>query len=178
MSSRIASRYSKSLLRYSQTTNSDEQVVEDMRNLAQLSRESSELVALLSNPVIVPDDKWEVLDKLFATFHETSRSFIRVCTYRRRSQYLPAMANDYIRLHDDYKGIARAKVYSAIPLSESAIEQLKRYLSGALQKSDVVLEHITDPSVIGGLVVRYQDRLLDMSVSRELRQFRKELILN
>lgn len=178
MSSRIAARYGKSLLQFATEKGVSDRVYADMHELIHLSASSVDFRELVKSPVIDAGEKSKVFDALFASFCEETRGFARMCASRRREAYLPDMAQQYVDLYDDSKGVARATVVSAIPLNESVLEQLRRYLGSVLQKNEVQLENVTDTSVIGGLVVRYKDRLLDMSVSRELRQLRKELILN
>lgn len=178
MSSRIAARYGKSLLQFASENGVADRVYTDMQELIKLGSTSVEFRDLIKSPVIGAEAKSKIFDALFANFSEESRAFARMCAGRRREAFLTDMASHFVELYDDSRGIARATVVSAIPLNDAVLDQLKRYLGSVLQKSDVQLNNVTDSSVIGGLVVRYKDRLLDMSVSRELRQLRKELIFN
>jgi F0F1-type ATP synthase delta subunit len=55
---------------------------------------------------------------------------------------------------------------------------MKTYVSSLLSIKDIELNNVVDPSIIGGVIVKHEDRLLDKSVSKELREIRKQLIYN
>jgi F0F1-type ATP synthase delta subunit len=56
--------------------------------------------------------------------------------------------------------------------------KMKTYVSSLLSIKDIELNNVIDPSIIGGVIVKHEDRLLDKSVSKELREIRKQLIYN
>jgi F-type H+-transporting ATPase subunit delta len=76
------------------------------------------------------------------------------------------------------KGISQATVVSAVPLSDKNLSQMQSYVEQLLNQSDIQLQNEVDPSIIGGVIVKYEDKLLDKSVSKELREIRKQLIYN
>ena len=88
------------------------------------------------------------------------------------------VASQYISTYNEIKGIASATVVSATPLSEDAMGKMKTYVSSLLSIKDIELNNVVDPSIIGGVIVKHEDRLLDKSVSKELREIRKQLIYN
>ena len=67
---------------------------------------------------------------------------------------------------------------SATALSEETLAKLKKYVEQLVNKSDIQLSNEVDPSIIGGIIIKHEDKLLDNSVSRELREIRKQLIYN
>jgi F-type H+-transporting ATPase subunit delta len=178
MSTRIATRYGKSIFELATEKGASEAIFSDMTNLVDVCKNNSDMRDLLNSPVISIENKQKVFDALFAGFHQESRNFLSFVLSKKREAYLADMANQYIGLYNEEKGIARATVYSAIPLGDAVMNNLKRYLSSALKQGDIELDNVIDAKVIGGMVVRYKDSLLDMSVARELKELRKELIYN
>ena len=178
MSSRIAARYAKSLLSFAQEKSAVEDVYRDMSDLLEANSGSVDLQQMLKSPIISSDKKIAVLGQVLKGAHEASNSFISLIMDKRREEHLPAIASQFIQLYDKEKGIARATVYSAIPLGDTVMDQLRKYLSTLLQSENIELINVIDSSVIGGMVVRYGDKLLDMSVSRELKEMRKHLVYN
>ena len=88
------------------------------------------------------------------------------------------VAQYFISAFNEINGIAEATVISAVALSDETLLKIKSYASGLLGKADIALKNEIDPSIIGGIVIKHEDKLLDMSVSKELREIRKTLIYN
>ncbi len=178
MSSRVATRYSKSLLELAVEQNVDDRVYEEMNDIYNTVSNSSDLASLLRNPVISSSDKIKVWSAIFPNHSSATKRFVELVTDRKREKDLTDMALSYIQRYNDLKGVARATVRSAFELSEDVMSRIQKYLQGALQKDTIQLENIIDKSVIGGMIIRYEDRLLDLSVSKELKEIRKHLIYN
>jgi F-type H+-transporting ATPase subunit delta len=97
---------------------------------------------------------------------------------KKREEELPLIAAQFLATYNQMKGISKATVVSAIPLSDDKLAQLQSYVEQLLNKSDIQLHNEVDQSIIGGVIIKYEDKLLDKSVSKELREIRKQLIYN
>jgi F-type H+-transporting ATPase subunit delta len=86
---------------------------------------------------------------------------------------LPQIARHVLREADRIEGIARVHVTSAEPLTEEQRGQLKDSLGR--DGRSVLLEESVDPAIVGGLILREQDRLLDLSVHASLRAMEEQL---
>jgi F-type H+-transporting ATPase subunit delta len=175
---RIASRYSKSLLEIAQGNNELDKVKADMDAVQQICMNSKDLISLLNNPIVKTADKKAVLQKIFASLGKTTQSFISFLVDRNREATLPMVAENYIKAYNTLKGINKATVTSAIPLSKETLTKLENYTKGILGLTEVELDNQIDPSIIGGIIIKHEDKLLDLSVSKELREIRKTLIYN
>tara|TARA_B110000967_G_scaffold105386_1_gene108101 strand:+ start:841 stop:1380 length:540 start_codon:yes stop_codon:yes gene_type:complete len=176
--SRIASRYSKSLIDMATTSGKLDAIKEDMEMVVAICAESQDLRNLLKNPIVKSKDKIAVLNRVFSGTDTTTQEFIAYLTDKRRENELHNVASQYISTYNEIKGIASATVVSATPLSEDAMGKMKTYVSSLLSIKDIELNNVIDPSIIGGVIVKHEDRLLDKSVSKELREIRKQLIYN
>jgi F-type H+-transporting ATPase subunit delta len=150
----------------------------DMDNVVQICAESKELRSLLKNPIVKIEDKKAVLAKVFSSTDETTRTFISLLADRRREAELANVATNFISSYNEMKGIASATVVTATALTGDALADMKSYVSTLLGKADIDLTNDVDPSIIGGIVIKHEDKLLDKSVSKELREIRKQLIYN
>ena len=81
----------------------------------------------------------------------------------------------YGRLLDEEKGLERAHVVSAVPMSDDNKDNLSSYLSQLVGKN-IELTSEVDPSILAGLVARVGDKILDGSVKTRLQSLRKSLI--
>ena len=177
-SSRIASRYSKSLIELAITGEKLEEVRNDMEAVAVICKDSKDLANLLKNPIVTADAKKAILSKVFASTNDITTSFISYLVDKKREDELLLVAHSFIASYNEMKGIASATVISATPLNESTLSSMKRYVESLVGKSDIALVNEIDPSIIGGIIIKHEDKLLDKSVSKELREIRKQLIYN
>ncbi len=176
--SRIATRYSSSLLDLAKSSNKLDVVKDDMDVIVKIYAESKDLRSLLNNPIVKIEDKKEVLAKVFASTDETTLTFISLLADRRREGELANVATNFISSYNEMKGITSATVVTATALTGDALADMKSYVSTLLGKADINLTNDVDPTIIGGIIIKHEDKLLDKSVSKELREIRKQLIYN
>lgn len=172
-STRIATRYAKSLLDLARERGSLDAVTDNMRHF-QTSVKNADLHSMLKSPVISTDKKQKVLDALFGDYNEMTTAFFRIVTGKRREEVLPDIANAYMDQYNLEQGISKLKVTSATPLEVSAIDAIKaKLLAGGLITDNVELELAIDPEIIGGFVIEVGDKLFDSSVASQLTKLRK-----
>ena len=177
-SSRIAIRYSKSLLDLATQGGKIEEVKNDMDVVLAICANSKDLSSLLNNPIVNAEDKKAVLSKVFNNATDVTKGFLAFLVEKKREGELALIASNFIASYNEMKGIARATVISAVSLSNDTLTQMKSYVEGLLGKEDIELINEVDPKIIGGVIIKHEDKLLDKSVSKELREIRKQLIYN
>lgn len=101
-------------------------------------------------------------------------NFLMVVLDKRRQRILPVMGAQYRALLDEALGRLNVRVTLAHELDERAEEEITAELSRILGRK--VIPHIElDPAILGGIVVRYGDRMLDASLRRRLHNLRERL---
>ncbi len=98
----------------------------------------------------------------------------RLLLDRGRMSLLPAVGQAYAELLDQAEGVVRARVVSAAPLDEAALARLKAALA-AMAGREVRLEVSQDPKLVGGVVTRIGDRVLDGARAPQLRGLTESL---
>jgi F-type H+-transporting ATPase subunit delta len=86
---------------------------------------------------------------------------------KRRIGFVPDISEFYGGLADELKGVARASLVSATELPDETVEKIRAALSKRTGK-DILLETEQDPSLIGGIVTRIGDLVLDGSIKTQL----------
>lgn len=135
----------------------------------------AEVVRLLANPAVPAAGRIEVLGRILGDdVVGAPRSLLALLVRRGRFEQLPAVTREFMRLYRLREGIELATVTSASELDAGELDALKQRLE-AMTDRTVELEHEVDPELLGGLVVRVGDQLIDGSVRGRLDRLRTEL---
>ena len=134
-----------------------------------------QLMAVLANPALPLDERMKVANEVFAGLSQPVRNLILLLVRRRRIEQLPRVASELARLDDRRQGITHASATSAIPLTDLEIRALTARLE-QMTGGRVALDTDVDESLLGGLVVRVGDRLIDGSVRGRLERLRNQLV--
>ncbi|HET9346629.1 MAG TPA: ATP synthase F1 subunit delta [Candidatus Limnocylindrales bacterium] len=133
-----------------------------------------QLVEVLGNPATPLDQRLEAAKGVFATFSQPVRNLLLLLVRRGRIEQLPRVAAEFARLDDERNGLTHATATSAAPLGPEEVRAIAGRLED-LTGGQVALETDVDPSLLGGVVVRIGDRLIDGSVRGRLERLRGRL---
>ncbi|MFP4037842.1 MAG: F0F1 ATP synthase subunit delta [Desulfobacteraceae bacterium] len=176
ISSRLAKRYAKALFSLGQEDGKFEQYGLEVKEFVELCRENEDFRAVLVNPVFPLEERrrllQEVLDK--AGFSNVVKNFFNILLQKKRMKAVDEIAGYYERLWDEALGISRAKIITARPLKEDALKALEKALE-ELYSRKIKSEVEEDQSLIGGVVVKIGDVVLDGSVKAQLEGLRESL---
>lgn len=134
------------------------------------------VLAVLANPAIAAEKRAAMVEDILGP--NVSRpvlNLIQLMLRRGRIDQLARVAAEFRRLDDERQGITHATATSAAPLEPDEI----RALTARLEQTTggrVALEVEVDPSLLGGLVVRVGDRMIDGSVRGRLERLRNQLV--
>lgn len=135
---------------------------------------SEELQRVLANPAIPLEERISVARKVFAALSEPVLNLVLLLLKRGRIEQLPRVATEFRRLDDRRNNLVHATVTSAAPLKPAEVKAIAARLE-ELTGSTVDLETSVDPDLLGGVVVRVGDRLIDGSVRGRLERLRSQL---
>lgn len=171
---KAASRYAKALLELAIESNQVDTVLDDMKYLSVVSADSREFQLLIQSPIINSDKKIAVFRELFGQFQELSSKFIELITKKGREGLLSEIASSYEDQVNRYKGITPLTIISAAPLSETTKSRILSKVQGTITGTLEVTEKI-DPALIGGFIVRMDDKQIDASVASQLDNLKQRL---
>lgn len=178
VNTKLARRYAKSLFDLAEEKRVADAVFADMELVRNVSASSREFRKLLQNPVVTTDKKLAVLKSVFAgKVNDVTLSFFSILTKKRREEYMSEIAESYVSLYRQQKGIMTATLLTAVPADEA----LKKRITEIVQKDTgkkVELEERVDASIIGGFILSVGDKQFDESVARKLRALHREFETN
>jgi F-type H+-transporting ATPase subunit delta len=173
---KVSHRYALSLLEDSLNKKNLERVQTDMQLFSETLDKNSNLVHALDNPVVRPEVKRNIVKDIFEKhFSKETIAFLDFVIDKGRENLLQSISEQFLKLVDDYLGIAKVKVNVAYDFSAEQKKMLTERLSKILNKK-VELTFSTDPDIIGGFVAQVGDTLYDASISHQLDLLRKEFV--
>ncbi len=152
-------------------------LTKQIRVMADQWQASRELQIALEDPVLEDARRQALLAEIAERLQirGTALGALRVMCQRRRLAALPGLARELTRLSDEHHGVLRASVTSAAALPEPYYGTLTNKLESVTGKK-VVLEKQEDPSLIGGVVLRIGDTIIDGSIRGRLSQLERRLL--
>ena len=132
------------------------------------------LMDALASPAIPLDQRLDAAQGVFAKLSQPVRNLVLLLVRRGRIEQLPRVAAEFARLDDQRNGLTHATATSATPLPDDEVRKVAARLE-ELTGGRVALETNVDPAILGGIIVRIGDRLIDGSVRGRLERLRNQL---
>lgn len=172
----IARNYAEALLALARKADDLEGWGHIMHAFAEAATTDPKLRHFLEAPQISAAEKNVVLGKAFAdNMPRLMLRFVQKLVENRRQMLIPEIAVEYGNLVDEEKGRIHARVTLAKEPSDAELKAIEKELSRAFGK--VVVPHLTtNPAIIGGVVVRVGDTVLDGSVKKRLGALRQRIL--
>jgi len=173
VSEAIARRYAQAYFDLAQEAGA---IAEWGRELARVADALADpdVARALANPRLRGAERAHLTTALVEGMLPQAANLVRLLLERGRIAALPALVAHYRRLADRASGVVRAEVIAAVPVDEQAAARLRSTLSQKLG-GEVETTVKQDPSILGGLVIRIGDRVIDGSVRTRLQQLRTAL---
>lgn len=165
---KAAVRYARAFFEDAHEREAVDEAVRDLQTLRVIWGQSADLVKFLGHPMVGAERKKQVVREQFAdVVAEGSLRFLDLLIDRQRAELLPDAAVVFQGLVDDHRGVVRARVRAAVPLTKEEQAQLIGILARTFGGSPTVVVE-TRPELIGGLTVRVKDTYIDGSVRTSL----------
>ncbi|WP_044173206.1 ATP synthase F1 subunit delta [Flectobacillus major] len=164
----VAFRYAKSLIGLATEKGVVDIVHEDMKFFDQVCDENRQLVLALKSPIVKHVQKLAILTAIFKDkVNPITFSIFEIITKKNREKLLPAIAEEFQRQYELYKNIQKVEVTTVSPLTDAQRAEFIRVVSEATGKTVKLVEKIK-PELIGGYILRVNDRQVDTSVRTRL----------
>ncbi|MEO6070868.1 MAG: ATP synthase F1 subunit delta [Chitinophagaceae bacterium] len=172
---RLASRYAKSLIDLSLERGSLEATFEDMQFFQQVIKGNPDFATLLRSPIVTGDTKLKIIEAVTAgRVGEITTLFVRLLVQKGRESALPEIATAFINQYKITKGIQVVTLTTATAVSEEVKSKIIDQVKATSDFKNIELLTKVDESLIGGFVLQAGDKLVDASISYDLRQVTKQ----
>lgn len=173
---RIVRRYATALFNSAQSADAIDLVESDLGLISYTFEASPQLKDVMVSPLIPSDKKREIVTSIFqGKIQDVTLYYLYLLIDNRREDVVTETEAEYIRVANEVRGVISATVTAAVELTSDEIIRLRAKLSEMTGKQvDVVVD--IDPAIIGGLIVRVGDTVMDGSIAGHLAKIKDEFI--
>ncbi|MCX7970071.1 MAG: ATP synthase F1 subunit delta [Negativicutes bacterium] len=178
----LVERYTQALYAAAAEAGVRAEVGDGLAQVAGVMRENKLLMEVLYSPAMPAVGKRETLAGIFAGVPQLLLNFLYLLVDKGREPLVIPVADRYRALLFEERSVAEAEVTTAYPLTDRQRQKLVARLTEMVNAPDrggevkVVLKEKIDPGMVGGIIVRMGDRLIDGSVGRQLAALSRRLL--
>ncbi|MDY0376428.1 MAG: ATP synthase F1 subunit delta [Desulfobacterium sp.] len=172
----VSRRYATALMLIGKEDGKSDAYRRELDGIVQFFDANPEFEQTISNPLYDKNDRKNVLIAVLdkGKLSKVMKSFLVLLFVKSRIGFIREVSEFYQSLADELKGVVHATLVSATKLSEDSVEKIKAGLAKRIGK-DIVLDVEQDPTLLGGVVTRIGDLVLDGSVKTQLLNMRETL---
>ncbi len=177
MAKLISKTYGDALFELAVEEDKVDALLEEIGQLQQVLSENEEFGRLMNHPKIIKEEKIQVAKNVFGgRLSDELLGFLIIIISKDRYRDIDAILDYFIAEVKQYKGIGVATVTTAVPLREEQCRKIERRLLDTTSYTKMEMNYLLDKSLIGGMVIRIGDRVVDSSISTKLNELQKELL--
>ncbi|KAM5334820.1 ATP synthase peripheral stalk subunit OSCP, mitochondrial [Glossophaga mutica] len=173
----IEGRYATALYSAASKQNKLDQVEKELLRVAQILKDPK-MASSIMNPYIKRSVKVKSLNDMAAKekFSPLTANLINLLAENGRLTSTPAVVSAFSTMMSVHRGEVPCAVTTASPLDEASLSELKTVLNSFLSKNQILkLEVKTDPSIMGGMIVRIGEKYVDMSARTKIQKLSKAM---
>ncbi len=139
----------------------------ELKTVDGVLKDNPDYVALLDTPALPAEEKARLIGEAFGTLHTDHVSFLKILSEKHAIYAYGACRAAFDARYDETRGIERVTAVTAVPLTPAQSAALVAKLTAKTQKK-ILLTNITDPSLLGGIRLRYMGKQIDASLATRL----------
>jgi F-type H+-transporting ATPase subunit delta len=168
--------YAEAMLELANEARSADETGQELRDIRTLVEENDSFAQVLASPAIGAEERGKFLHRIFdGRASMLVMHFLLLANEKARLSLLPSISAAYDNLLERQQGIVEVDVTVAQGLTPQQLDDVRQKVSSTLKREAVVHQYV-DPSIIGGVVLRVQDQLIDGSVIAQLSAMRRQLL--
>jgi len=176
MAKLISKTYGEALYELAMEDNKAEAFLEEVTAVRDILRENREFDKLMNHPKVRKEEKAEVMENVFkGRVSDEILGFLLLVLQKERYKELDKIFQYFIEKVKEAKGIGVAYVTAAMELSEVQKKRIEEKLLETTSYKQMEMHYATDEKLIGGMVIRIKDRVVDSSVRTKLAELTKQL---
>ena len=176
MAKLISKTYGEALFELAVEESKTDVFLDEVNAVITALKQNEDFYKLLNHPKISKEEKIQVIENVFkGRISDEVTGFLTLIVSKERYKELDAILEYFINRVKEEKGIGTAYVATAVPLNEIQKAQVKEKLLSTTKYNEMEMEYSVDESLIGGMVIRIKDRVVDSSIKTKLSEIKKQL---
>jgi F-type H+-transporting ATPase subunit delta len=169
-----ARRYAQAIFQIAQAKNNLDEWKKELRKLAVIMKDR-EVSDLIDHPKVPSNLKAELVKQKLGTSNELVLNLCNLLILKGRIKNADQIADEYDSLLDEQSGVKHAVVTTAILIDETEKNKIVNQLQKMTGKT-ITIKLQVNPAILGGMVARIEDTLIDGSVRNRLELLRRDLV--
>ena len=170
----IAEVYARALFDVAQDRDKLDEIHDELGKFADAISENRDMQRFFFSPYFSTDEKKEALHKTVSGADEAFMNFLEALLERHRMPVIFRMRNRFDHLWDEEHKLLMVEVTSAVELDKKTVDGIGKSIGDQVDRK-VELSSRVDPEILGGLVLRVGNFVLDASIRHRLEQLRKQV---
>jgi len=171
----LANKIGYSLFEVAKENNTLEEVSYELKEVAKVVNESSDFVTLMNNPNIEKIKKINLIDASFTGVNTYVVNVVKILAGNLQISLINFVLEQFTELFNKHSKSVVVKVESASLLTDVQLENLKEKLKNELQLEKVELNNFVDESLLGGLKLTYNNKVVDASIKAKLNAIKSKI---
>lgn len=172
----VGTIYGNALYQAARELGRKDDILKEAESLLDIFKNEQDLCAFFETPVVSGDEKKKVVEEIFSgRLSEEMLNFLCIMIDKGRTRHFERAVKVYRELYDEDNGFSMGKMYSACPLSDEKLKKFEEETGKLLQKR-VKLEVEVDTSLIGGVKILIDGKIIDASLRKKLEELNNTLV--
>lgn len=177
MAKLVGTTYGEALFELAVEEKKEEEFLEEITQLREILAENSDFGKLMNHPKVTKEEKLKVLREVFENrISKELLGFLHLVVSKDRYGEIDAILDYFVDEVKRLKGIGIAYVTTAFHLSEAKKKEIEAKLLATTSFRKMEMHYRIEEDLIGGMVIRIGDRVVDSSVKNKLFELQRELL--
>jgi F-type H+-transporting ATPase subunit delta len=172
----VANRYAFALFQVAKEQKLLDTLESELRVVREVVRKHTDFSTIIASPKLSKEKKKKVLENIFSGANPLLLNTFKLLVDRQREEFIPQVADHFITLADDEKGIAEGVVTSVRPLTEEETKALSKSFAAKIGKKSLRLKNIVDSTLLGGVKLQIGNRIYDGSLQGKLERLERQIL--
>jgi F-type H+-transporting ATPase subunit delta len=160
--------YGKALYEAARDMNKVDQILDELKSIEEILRQEPDFGEFFTTPVISGPEKKNVIKNIFAgRISDEALNFLMILIDKRRTASFGRILKEYRKLVDHNLGISLGTILSVEPLTDIQMKSFEEK-TGILLKRNIKLENKIEPSIMGGVKIFIEGKVIDASIRKQL----------
>lgn len=172
---KIANNYANALFRIGKEQNSIDKLYKQLKEIVNVIENSDDLKQFFKNPLISANDKKEIIYKVFGKkFDLQIINLLNILSDNKKLNLIETIDYCFEKLYEKSNEILKVNVISAVEMNTESKNRLTKILEKK-SKCKIFPEYEIKNDILGGLIIKFNDKVIDLSLSSKIRGMKTQL---